>query len=374
MTSLLAIGGIVLIVALVWKLYQLWRAPYDLALRAITLWLLLSALSYPMQLHYEPVESAINGALGEGMSRLIQNLMMLAAFYLIMAAFLFSAGHTWRRARLEMIPLLAAMIAMTASMFATPVDQRSHEFATTDLSTTPIALFYLSGLVYFGYSLGNASRWAWQYANEANPIDRHLATGLRLASIGLIVVVTTLVARIVYIFIRVSGGTVPTIVSGISIDVLAVGIMLLLIGVSYPGARTRFLALRRWVRHRRCYDQLRPLWTLLHDAYPADELHRVPTGPLRDMFALRQVHRRYYRRVIECRDGLVKISPYLAHTGANGSSSPREQAGALREALNMQARGDRVDDSPMRVAAPAGPGLDADVNELVQLSQALRNP
>jgi hypothetical protein len=132
---------------------------------------------------------------------------------------------------------------------------------------------------------------------------------------------------------------------------------------------TRTAALRIWWQHRRLCRQLGPLWTMLHEAYPEDELSRVPAGRWRDLLRLRGVHRRYYRRVIECRDGLVRVSPYLAPRDID---TPVGLANALREALRARTQGAPVEGLAMPVAIPDGDGLDADVKQLVALSKALR--
>jgi hypothetical protein len=75
------------------------------------------------------------------------------------------------------------------------------------------------------------------------------------------------------------------------------------------------------------------------------------------------VHRRYYRRVIECRDGLVRISPYL---DTAGDDLARDLKAALR---TTQEHGTRP---AVGVAIPDRDGLDADVEQLVTLSEALR--
>jgi hypothetical protein len=128
----------------------------------------------------------------------------------------------------------------------------------------------------------------------------------------------------------------------------------------------RLTALRIWWQHRRTYHRLSPLWTVLHDEFPEDALHRVPSQhPLRDVLSLRGVHRRYYRRVIECRDGLVRISPYL---GPDDSSL----AERVRTGLRAHASGSPAPARATPVAIPNSDGLDADVRELVALSEALR--
>ena len=90
------------------------------------------------------------------------------------------------------------------------------------------------------------------------------------------------------------------------------------------------------------------------------------------MFSLRGVHRRYYRRVIECRDGLVRLSPYLADAAYTGNEPPAVVAQQIKDALRAHSAGTAVPSRPVLIAAPAEHGLDADVDQLVGLARALR--
>jgi hypothetical protein len=143
------------------------------------------------------------------------------------------------------------------------------------------------------------------------------------------------------------------------------GIVLCLIGISYPAAMIRLGALRVWWHHLRAHHRLAPLWTELNSHFPEDRLSRVPVSRWRDTVSLRGVHRRYYRRVIECRDGLVRISPYIGQQGD-------DLAAKLREALRARASGQTATQDAVPLAVPERDGLDADVEQLVTLSYALR--
>jgi hypothetical protein len=85
------------------------------------------------------------------------------------------------------------------------------------------------------------------------------------------------------------------------------------------------------------------------------------------------VHRRYYRRVIECRDGLVRISPYLAGVGTDPAelADPERLAGQLSDALRAHAAGETVSSQAIAIALPAEDSLEADVDRLIELSQAV---
>jgi hypothetical protein len=67
-----------------------------------------------------------------------------------------------------------------------------------------------------------------------------------------------------------------------------------------------------------------------------------PVGRWRDLSRLRGVHRRYYRRVIECQDGLVQVSPYLANLGepelADGLAPPVRQCRSWSRTATVSTR------------------------------------
>ncbi|MEV8597810.1 DUF6545 domain-containing protein [Streptomyces sp. NPDC052012] len=115
----------------------------------------------------------------------------------------------------------------------------------------------------------------------------------------------------------------------------------------------------------------------MHQAFPEDSLRRTHPGTWFDAISPRAVHRRYYRRVIECRDGLVRISPFLVQHVPDGSQdgshavSPETAARHLRAALNAYTLDQPAPAQALPIAVPDGGDLEADVRELVLLSDAL---
>jgi hypothetical protein len=358
--------------ATVWKLYQLTKAPHDRPLRAVTACLASAAIAYPFGV--SDVATPVDAVIGTGVSKLIQNALLFVAGYWLMCFYLHSAADAEqgrRRARWEIIPLVVSIAAITVAIFITPIGQRGAAYDTGDMHVAGIALFYFFGGLYMAYALGMAFRWTVRYARLSH---RPLVTGLRIAAVGMAAMVIGSGVRTIFVVIR-AFGPLKTSPLMISADlVVAAGIPTFVIGVIYPTLSTRIAALGVWWQHRRLCRQLRPLWTMLHEAYPEDELSRVPAGRWRDLLRLRGVHRRYYRRVIECRDGLVRVSPYLADLGEPGLDTPVRLAGALREALRARAEGAPVTGPAMPIAVPDGDGLEADVRQLVALSKALRSP
>lgn len=79
------------------------------------------------------------------------------------------------------------------------------------------------------------------------------------------------------------------------------------------------------------------------------------------------MHRRYYRRLIECRDGLVRISPHLYTPGQQQPLAERlltalHTIPAAREAPPAET-------VAVAVAVPETGGLDADARELAALAR-----
>lgn len=72
--------------------------------------------------------------------------------------------------------------------------------------------------------------------------------------------------------------------------------------------RQRLAAARTWSWRRQAYLRLGPLWRELHRTFPELALDPAP-GAWREHLALTGLHRRYYRRAVECRDGLLRLSP-----------------------------------------------------------------
>ncbi|MFI9200567.1 MAB_1171c family putative transporter [Streptomyces sp. NPDC053048] len=374
MIALTLLLGVVLVVALVWKTYQLVKAPHDDPLRAVTLCLACASLAFPFGM--PAIAGAVDAAVGHGTAKLLQNVLLLGTVYCLMCFYLYSATDRRRgrvRARRETVPLAFTIAAITLLTVLTPERAHGHVYATADMRVTHVALFYLTAGLYLDYALASAFVWTWRYARASR---RPLSTGLWLAAAAMAGMVISSAARAVFIVVRWNGGTVSPPLTRVVALLLALSIPLFVVGVTYPGIATRCAALRVWWQHRRNYHRLRPLWLLLHDAYPQDALHRVPTNAWRDALRVRSVHRSHYRRAIECRDGLVRISPYLARLGLEGeaarNASPEEVARKLRIALKAYDPDDRTVVRAVPVAMPDGEGLDADVRQLVALSDALR--
>lgn len=374
MTGGLAMRGILAAAVLVWMLYQLARRPQDRRLRAITALIACWAVSWPF------------GVIGSGglafldmdamTGRAIEHMLLDGAAYCLVLFFLYSAlpaEQARRSASRLAIPLILAIVLMAISAATIPADLREQAAALTTgesqgpVGVTSIGIFYTTANLYMGLAFGLA--WLWTHRHRAKAYHP-LRRGLLIAEVGLacITVATSLI--VAANIIRWIGSAPPAWVIGGSIILLLPGLVLFLIGLAYPGLTMRRQAFRIWRRQRRAYRALRPLWTTLHDHFPEDALDPKLLPMWREQLVLGDVHRRYYRRWAECRDGLLRLSPYLLALDVDAGSATGEQ---VRAALNARASGQSIANRATLVAGPAEQGLQHDVDSLVDLSHALRS-
>lgn len=363
-TAVLAFGALAFCTALGWKLFQLQRAPEHRPTWALTAVLGCTLLAYLFQA--PGVHEALDGLVGRGWAKFIENVLLMTGSCALMLFFLFSATGSrrvrWRTWR-EVAVLGVAVASLVAAVLSTPVAERGRNLSEADVSITGVAAFYLVAGAYLIYALARTLVLVTRYAAEAEP---WLRLGLRMAAIGLAGMVIGSVGRSVVLLVRYAGLAISPLVNVVASTLVALGILLFLAGVSYPGLRSRLSALKLWRLRRRTYHELRALWRVLHEAFPQTALDRAPSNRWRDRIRLRQVHRRYYRRVIEIRDGLVQISPYLP-AEPNGEL----YADTLRAALDARSAGAEAPARARLVAGPAAEGLDADMSRLLALSRAL---
>jgi hypothetical protein len=358
--------------ALAWFVYRLIRSPHDRALRVFVACLALQVISQPI------IAVAIMHAWGGQASakdiKLIVNLALDMSYYALLLFFLFSAGGSRRRAVREAVLVVIVCAITTLTLVTTPASVGDRAFPVggqlpLTIPVPQVAIFYLAGSCYFVYASWQAARWGFRYAAESAPRARW---GLRAAATGLVLLGCAAGPRAVFIVIRWAGGTVPNSLAS-RVDLLVpIGAVLFVCGASYVGIAARLTALRVWTDHRRVYRQLRPLWEQLHSAFPHDALDRSPLRRWRESVSPRRIHRRYWRRVIEIRDGLVQLSPHLADLGFRPDAPAEQQVGLVRAALDRQRRGTRATSrAAVLVAAPAQRDTKADVEQLVRLARAL---
>jgi hypothetical protein len=356
-TALLVAYGFGSLVVLLWMVGRLRQTPDNLPLWSLTGLLACWALAFPLGVAAD--DNTTLAGIPPAITRLVQYGVLLAGVNSLLSFFLFSSlpvARAWRATRWFAVPLAGALAVLVVTTVLMP-----DGVYTKDYSVTAVTVFWVAADSYMAFGFAAIALWAVRFARTA---ERRLAWGLRVASAGLCGIVVADCMFIAAVVLRwvgddprepVIGGTVTTLGYWGATLFLLPGIVLCLVGVTVPAAMTRIAALRVWWHHLRSYRQLRPLWMVLNARFPEDEFQRVP--------GFGSVHRRYYRRVIECRDGLVRISPYL-------DTADDDLARNLKAALRTtQEHGTRP---AVGVAIPDRDGLDADVEQLITLSEALR--
>lgn len=112
---------------------------------------------------------------------------------------------------------------------------------------------------------------------------------------------------------------------------------------------------------------LRPLWTAMRDAFPEVILFS-PGRAVVEMAGVDEVRLRLYRRVIEIRDGMLALRPYLCGVVPE---TPEAEAAAIAQALRRRALGMPASgDSPG--FATVGPEMADEVAWLSRVSRAYR--
>ena len=356
-------------VAVLWKLRQMARAPHNRSLLAVTLCLVCATAGSSVGLH--SVAPKVDDLLGHGASLLLTTVLLLDTGYWLL---LFSRpsgserGPADRSGR-EAVLLAAVVVVVFCAYAQTPVPLRALTYASADPTVPGVVVLLVVSHLYLVYALTTTLRRVRPYLRIPEP---PFSVGLRLTALSLVCMALAASLRVSSAVIRAAGADCPAVVGSSATLMLSAGMPLLAVGVSYPGVAARLAAASAWQRRRRAYRQLHPLWSVLHEAYPDSSLSDRPASARRDRLRLRAVTRHYYRRAIECRDGLVRVSPYLAMQGVQEGASPHVIAAHLPAALQAQAGGRPCAAKAVKVASPDNDSLDADVRELVAVSRALR--
>ncbi|WP_327660523.1 MULTISPECIES: MAB_1171c family putative transporter [unclassified Streptomyces] len=367
---------VVLAAAVGWKFYQLAKAPQDRSLRSVTLCLACAAMSYPFAM--PGGATGFDTVAGHGAAKVVQNVLLLATVYFLMCFYLYASADGdggRRRARVEGLVVAAVAVAVIVAAATVPHQALAGSFSTTDMTIAQVAFFYLVTGLYLMYALTAAALWTRRYARLST---KPHSTGLWTAGAGMFGMAVACAIRAVIVGIRWRGGEVPgSVLAGVAL-LLVVSTLLFVFGITYPGVRARASLCRLWLRHRREHARLEPLWTLMAEAAPHAVLGTYSTS-LRDQWRARGVHRRHHRRVVECRDGLVEISPYLAPAAESedqvlAQDSERLTAQRLRGAVHAHLNGvARRAPAPPLTAMPRQRSREADIQELLALSDALRS-
>ncbi|ATL71165.1 MAB_1171c family putative transporter [Nocardia terpenica] len=361
---------------LVWLLPQIARAPRNVPLRALGIYVVCWGLGFIFGIVAGAGHSSFAG--DPMAAQEISNLLELVSYYSLVCFFLFTvySDRVAKRRALAQAPLLALVgivMVIAVEMIPGPVRgaaaQPGRPIPPHDV--VAVESFWLVFNAYSFLAYGYAAVISCRYARRGHdPWLRQAMMLLAAGAAGQVLALATFMVVNVGVMSR-HPHLEPSSVLVVGVHAAFLGTYVFLIGLGYRSARMRLAALRVWVHHRRDYRLLQPLWSALHAQFPEDSFDRAAIAPWRDAMNLRGVHRRFYRRAIECRDGLVRISPYIAKVRDNGLATA-PLAVQLTEALDLHATGEPVGEAAVPIALPTTLGFDADVDELITLSRAMK--
>ncbi|GAA3437885.1 hypothetical protein GCM10018954_074990 [Kutzneria kofuensis] len=355
-------------VAAVWKGSQLARVPRDRGLQIVTTCTVLVLVALTAQLVV-----ALPGTHFPQQTPVLVEFILLNFFFVLLLGLLRTSGARFGISRGPFLADLALAVAagtilVVAFAVTDPSSAGTKYGDYTEASGPPgVLVFHLVGNLFMAYATACGAYLSWTAARHALA---HTRRGLRVAAVGLaIACLGNHVPRVIAMAGRLTiGDPVLPATSAWTSTMLATGVALFFLGVGYPGARTAIVKIRLWAQAKRRYHELRPLWELLYREFPTIALlpHR---SPRRDWFTVRRMRMRYYRRVIECRDGLVCLSSYMS-VSVLPSHTPAEQAELVRAAIRRRA--DATDPTTTTVIAPPRePGMEGDTQAIIALSRAL---
>lgn len=282
-----------------------------------------------------------------------------------------AGGHqasTLKRAlRRQAFIFAAASAALTALMIGTAPDQRAHSLHSPALAEPPVAFFYIVGNVYFIYAYCLIARLVWRYAaDQAASLSRLMVLSLRIMAVAACGQALTALTRGVWVLNVFRGGPRLQRYEIINWNISNVSLILFVVGVSLLGLAQLIRAVAVFRLRRRQYRELEALWTELRQAHP-------------ELVLGDRIGNRLQRRIIECFDGLARMSPYIgvaANRADISTCTEAELAVYLRQALALKAELDRRPEDMAPVALPVAAPQDAtgaDVNLLVSLARAFRS-
>ncbi|MEU4245730.1 MAB_1171c family putative transporter [Actinoplanes sp. NPDC026619] len=241
-----------------------------------------------------------------------------------------------------------------------------------------VVSYWLTLEIYMAYVLTSATRLAWRVSKKSAP--GLLQSGLRMVGLGTGLVLTYGLYKAGYLIAEISGlrldqETVLTVADGI----FKIALALMAIGVALPTAAMLATSLRI----ARLLRGLAPLWRVMRDRFPEIVLaHTWSPMPVSSPAAL--LHFRLNRRVIEIRDGMLKLREYVpAHIADDARrylldhGAVESRVPALVEACWMEVAL-RRQASHVVVKTKGSPGVEGganvqeEANWLAQLTEAWR--
>lgn len=363
-----AIAAVVFAAALCWRLEQIRRDGGGL--QAVAMTVAIAALTLAFVVSGHDVTDALDEVAFTGAARVLFYALLAVGVAGLIVVFFFPGRSTSRerRAGIEAVPLIVALIGLQVSMLVIPIDLRTENLSEWTARNVAYAIFVLIASGYLTYGFVACVRSIRRFLAMA---DGYLRTSLGMLLGGLAFLALSSVLQILFVI-----GSAAEVISlpwllGTARVCSIIGVVGFLLGISYPMLHARWHTITSGRRHRRDAEALVPLWALVTGAVPEVVLplgqsttDEVPAGASRTSAPSLLLH----RRVVEIRDALTQLSPYLTEDFEIVDDDARADmlwAAAEDHALAGQARG------PVREVLPGGRQLEEDAAPLLRLSAAV---
>ncbi|MFT4043792.1 MAG: hypothetical protein QM673_11590 [Gordonia sp. (in: high G+C Gram-positive bacteria)] len=349
---------IIFAAALCWRLDQIRRNRGGL--QAVAMTIAIASLSLAFVAINHATARFLNRTLFAGSPRLMFYALLAIGVAALIVVFFFPGRQITRerRAGIEAIPLVAALIGLQVSLVAIPANLRTASIGEWTFKNWGFALFYLIASGYLVYGFSACMRSIWRFLQFAAGYLR-VSLGLLVAGLGLLIVGS--LVQIGAVLGSATGLIAATWTLSLSRVLDVCGVIAFLTGISFPMLHGRW---RDWVtrrNRRRACAQLKPLWRLVTDAIPEVVLPTARLGPTA----------RLHRMVVEIRDGVTQLSHLLPPEFEYESEPWKVQM--LRSAI-AEYRVVGAASGTVRAVLPAeGDGLDADAAPLLRVSRCVGN-
>ena len=352
-----------------WKAYQSIGRPDSRGIRLLALFCAFAGSTVTVWSSPDLVDSLLTPALGPSPSAFLRNILPIPGLYAALMFLFYSAARDddsgmrfWR----IQLPLAVWACMSVPLWYLTPPEHRAD--GLTDVANIGHVLFFGVTLLGLGYSFGPVGTPLVARLARQAP-DRASGRGLYVAAGGFVVMFLVFIAtRMVALLIAVTGNRPSAIFEHLSVVGQLSGLSIIIVGFGFPILRAKVIAGRLWARHLRLARRIRPLWDRLDELSQSYDLMRESQSTL---FPLK-VHHRFYRRVIECRDGLVLVGRIASTDGP--PKTLEDEAGLVLSVLaNHAVVKNPVKPGPpgLTLGAPTGanPTVEDDAEALAALAQ-----
>ncbi|WP_314173994.1 MAB_1171c family putative transporter [Streptomyces winkii] len=264
-----------------------------------------------------------------------------AAFLAALVFWVYPAEQAWPkvRRRITVFALVAAtMLVLWYTAGSGGGRARSAHYLLENAHRPVIAAYLLLYVTAFAAGMAEIFRLGRRYAKAAG--RPWLRRGLKTTSVGAIIYIAYCANR-AWAVVAVQFGLNPLeweIVTPLS---NGIGILLVAAGFTMPSWGPALSAARVWAANYRAYHRLYPLWSALYRATPEIALN-PPAPSFIERFRPGDLRYRLYRRVIEIRDGLLVMRPYMDAEAAAEATRKAHEAGLEGDARDAAVEAARL--------------------------------